>query len=91
VDAELESLLKKGQQCAETGSGRGSGKVSFWLAPVWLTGRANAAVDASEAAQIMAIDKTFTDLHAQPVEEIQHPDSKKRALKVVEVGASPAL
>ncbi|RSH88788.1 hypothetical protein EHS25_003016 [Saitozyma podzolica] len=46
--------------------------------------KANAAVDASEAAQIMAIDKTFTDLHAQPVEDIQHPDGKKRALKVVE-------
>jgi hypothetical protein len=39
----------------------------------------------------MAIDKTFTDLHAQRVEDIQHPDGKKRALKVVEVSASPAL
>lgn len=66
-------------------------KSELRLAPDWLTCRANAAVDASEAAQLMAIDKTFTDLHAQPVEDIQHPDGKKRALKVVEVGASPAL
>lgn len=41
-------------------------------------------VDASEATQIMAIDKTFIDLTAQPVEEIRHPDAKRKHLRVVE-------
>jgi RNA polymerase II-associated factor 1 len=47
--------------------------------------RADAAVDASEAAQIMAIDKTFSDIQAQDPFTLRHPDSKKRHLKVVEV------
>ena len=33
----------------------------------------------------MAIDKTFLDLNEQKVEDIRHPDSKKKNLRVVEV------
>nr|XP_031859927.1 uncharacterized protein CI109_004534 [Kwoniella shandongensis]KAA5526999.1 hypothetical protein CI109_004534 [Kwoniella shandongensis] len=46
--------------------------------------RAEAVVDASEAAQLMAIDKSFSDIHAQEAKDIRHPDSKKKALRVVE-------
>ena len=43
-----------------------------------------AQVDVSEVAQIMAIDKTFTDLDAE-LANIRHPDPRKRHLRVVEV------
>ncbi|ORY35540.1 RNA polymerase II-associated [Naematelia encephala] len=43
-----------------------------------------AVVDASEAAQIMAIDQTFRDVREQDLSELRHPDSKKRHLRVVE-------
>ena len=42
-------------------------------------------MDSSEAAQIMAIEKTFHDLQDQDVETIRHPDSRKQGLEVVEV------
>ena len=51
-----------------------------------LTFRADTSVDASEAAQIMAIDKTFSDVTDQDLEEVRHPDAKKKSLRVVEVG-----
>ncbi|WOO83865.1 RNA polymerase II-associated factor 1 [Vanrija pseudolonga] len=41
-------------------------------------------VDASEAAQIIAIDKTFADLRAEPAEGMKHPDPKRKHLRVVE-------
>lgn len=41
------------------------------------------AVDHSEAAQILAIDKTFADVQV-PAKEMKHPDPKRRHLKVVE-------
>ena len=41
-------------------------------------------MDASEAAQLMTIDKTFSDLSTQPFKEMKHPDTKKRNLRVVE-------
>jgi RNA polymerase II-associated factor 1 len=52
-----------------------------------LTVRAEDEVDASEAAQILAIDKTFMDIRDQPLSEIRHPDPKKRNLHVVDVGS----
>ena len=42
-------------------------------------------VDASEAAQLMAIDKTFSDVQDQNLDDIRHPDAKKQGLRVVEV------
>ena len=42
-------------------------------------------VDASETAQIMAIDGTFIDLTTTHLESFKHPDPKKRDLKVVDV------
>ncbi|KAK1927244.1 RNA polymerase II-associated [Papiliotrema laurentii] len=46
--------------------------------------RSEPLVDASLAAQIMAIDKSFVDLGDTPVEEMRHPDPKKSSLRVVE-------
>ncbi|OCF57219.1 RNA polymerase II-associated factor 1 [Kwoniella mangroviensis CBS 10435] len=46
--------------------------------------KAEEVVDASEAAQIMAIEKSFHDLYEQDPKEIKHPDKKKRGLTVVE-------
>ncbi|WVW85572.1 hypothetical protein I302_107610 [Kwoniella bestiolae CBS 10118] len=46
--------------------------------------KAEEVVDASEAAQIMAIEKTFHDLYDQDPKEIKHPDKKKKGLTVVE-------
>ncbi|WVQ82129.1 hypothetical protein IAT38_004257 [Cryptococcus sp. DSM 104549] len=46
--------------------------------------RTEEVVDASESAQIMAIEKTFLDITAQDAKEVQHPDPRKRSLKVVE-------
>ena len=40
-------------------------------------------MDTSETAQVMAIDKTFTDLESST--DIRHPDPAKRDLRVVEV------
>ena len=42
-------------------------------------------MDASEAAQIVTIDKTFSDLTDQKLEDIRHPDAKKKHLRVVDV------
>ncbi|WWC90664.1 uncharacterized protein L201_005600 [Kwoniella dendrophila CBS 6074] len=44
--------------------------------------KAEDVIDASEAAQIMAIEKTFHDLHDQDPKEIKHPDKKKKGLRV---------
>ncbi|EIW68189.1 hypothetical protein TREMEDRAFT_32136, partial [Tremella mesenterica DSM 1558] len=41
-------------------------------------------IDASEAAQIMAIDKTFSDLEETQIDALRHPDPNKRDLRVVE-------
>ncbi|BEJ16286.1 hypothetical protein CspHIS471_0508910 [Cutaneotrichosporon sp. HIS471] len=41
-------------------------------------------VDASEAAQIMAIEKSFQDLRGQELAEIRHPHPKRKHLRVVE-------
>lgn len=41
-------------------------------------------MDASEAAQIVTIDKTFSDLTDQKLEDIRHPDAKKKHLRVVD-------
>lgn len=41
-------------------------------------------VDASEAAQIVAIEKTFADVRAEPAEGMKHPDPKRKHLHVVE-------
>ncbi|CAK9781068.1 Paf1-domain-containing protein [Cutaneotrichosporon oleaginosum] len=41
-------------------------------------------VDASEAAQIVAIEKSFEDLRNQQVSEIRHPHPKRKHLRVVE-------
>ncbi|KAL1406341.1 hypothetical protein Q8F55_008040 [Vanrija albida] len=41
-------------------------------------------VDASEAAQIMTIDKTFADVRAEAAEDMKHPDPKRKHLRVVE-------
>ncbi|OXH09900.1 RNA polymerase II-associated factor 1 [Cryptococcus neoformans] len=46
--------------------------------------REEAAVDASEAAQLLMIEKTFLDVTSQDVNQLQHPNPKKRHLKVVE-------
>jgi len=43
-------------------------------------------VDTSEAEQILAIDRTFLDLSGQNLDDVRHPDTKKRSLRVVEVG-----
>nr|ODN89022.1 RNA polymerase II-associated factor 1 [Cryptococcus depauperatus CBS 7841] len=40
-------------------------------------------VDASTAAQLMAIEKSFLDINSQETTEIKHPDPKKKHLKVV--------
>lgn len=42
-------------------------------------------VDASEAAQIIAIEKSFEDARAQELSQIRHPDNKRKHLRVVEV------
>lgn len=49
--------------------------------------REEAAVDASEAAQLLMIEKTFLDVTSQDVNQLQHPNPKKRHLKVVEVSS----
>lgn len=41
-------------------------------------------VDASEAAQIAAIEKSFTDIQDSKLEDIRHPDAKRKHLRVVE-------
>ncbi|KAL7422784.1 hypothetical protein Q5752_002079 [Cryptotrichosporon argae] len=41
-------------------------------------------VDASEAAQVAAIDKSFSDVRDQKVEDIRHPDAKRKHLRVVD-------
>lgn len=41
-------------------------------------------VDASEDAQIAAISKTFDDVRAEALEDIRHPDAKRKHLRVVE-------
>nr|KIR84867.1 RNA polymerase II-associated factor 1 [Cryptococcus tetragattii IND107] len=46
--------------------------------------RGEVAVDASEAAQLLMIEKTFLDVTSQEPNQIQHPNPKKRHLKVVE-------
>lgn len=46
---------------------------------------ANQDVDASETAQIMAIDTTFFDMTSTDLSAFKHPDPKKRHLKVVDV------
>jgi hypothetical protein len=53
-----------------------------------LTIRANQDVDASETAQIMAIDGTFFDLTGTHLDTFKHPDPKKKDLRVVEVSTS---
>ncbi|GMK55486.1 hypothetical protein CspeluHIS016_0205420 [Cutaneotrichosporon spelunceum] len=40
--------------------------------------------DASEAAQITAIEKSFLDLHSQELAEIRHPHPKRKHLRAVE-------
>lgn len=42
-------------------------------------------MDASETAQIMAVDTTFFDLTSTKLEDFKHPDPKKRNLRVIEV------
>lgn len=49
--------------------------------------REEVAVDASEAAQLLMIEKTFLDVTSQEPNQIQHPNPKKRHLKVVEVSS----
>lgn len=49
--------------------------------------REEVAVDASEAAQLLMIEKTFLDITSQDVNQLQHPNPKKRHLKVVEVSS----
>ena len=39
-------------------------------------------VDASKAAQVMAVAKTFADVRAQKLEDIRHPDAKRKNLRV---------
>ncbi|WWC71523.1 uncharacterized protein I206_105481 [Kwoniella pini CBS 10737] len=46
--------------------------------------KAEEVIDASEAAQIIAIERTFHDLHDQDPKDIRHPDKKKKGLRVVE-------
>ncbi|OCF37974.1 RNA polymerase II-associated factor 1 [Kwoniella heveanensis CBS 569] len=46
--------------------------------------KVEAVIDASEAAQIMAIEKTFFDLHEQDPKTIKHPNKRKKDLTVVE-------
>lgn len=41
-------------------------------------------VDASEAAQLMAIDKTFSEIRDVADDQLRHPDPKKKHLRVVE-------
>lgn len=41
-------------------------------------------VDASEAAQIIAIEKTFSDIRNSSLDDIRHPDPKRKHLRVVE-------
>ncbi|WVR07529.1 hypothetical protein IAU60_004571 [Kwoniella sp. DSM 27419] len=47
--------------------------------------KAETVVDASEAAQIMAIEKTFVDLYEQDPLSITHPDKRKRGLTSYDV------
>jgi hypothetical protein len=47
--------------------------------------RGDQEVDASETAQIMAIDGTFIDLTATHLDTFKHPDPKKKDLRVVDV------
>ncbi|WVF72845.1 hypothetical protein IAT40_007663 [Kwoniella sp. CBS 6097] len=42
--------------------------------------KTEAVVDASEAAQIMAIEKTFFELHEQDPKTIKHPNKRKKHL-----------
>lgn len=42
-------------------------------------------VDASEAAQVLAIEQSFEDITKQDPTQIRHPDAKKRKLEVIEV------
>ncbi|WVR00044.1 hypothetical protein IAU59_007186 [Kwoniella sp. CBS 9459] len=46
--------------------------------------KAEAVIDASEAAQIMAIEKTFFELQEQDPKAIKHPNKRKKHLTVVE-------
>ncbi|ODN82326.1 RNA polymerase II-associated factor 1 [Cryptococcus wingfieldii CBS 7118] len=41
-------------------------------------------VDASEAAQLLTIEKSFLDIATQDPKEVKHPDPKKRYLTVVD-------
>ncbi|TYJ53407.1 hypothetical protein B9479_005954 [Cryptococcus floricola] len=41
-------------------------------------------VDASEAAQLLTIEKSFLDIATQDPKEVKHPDPKKRNLTVVD-------
>lgn len=50
-----------------------------------LTIRADAEVDASEAAQLAAIDLSFHDFSTVDAKSLKHPDPKKKALHVIEV------
>ncbi|WRT68451.1 uncharacterized protein IL334_005427 [Kwoniella shivajii] len=47
--------------------------------------KAEAVVDASEAAQIMAIEKTFHDLYEQDSKDIRHPDKRKKGLRSYDI------
>ena len=47
--------------------------------------RGEQAVDASETAQIMAIDGTFLDMTTTHLDTFRHPDPKKKDLRVVDV------
>lgn len=49
--------------------------------------REEVAVDASEAAQLLMIEKTFLDVTSQELNQLEHPNPKKRHLKVVEVSS----
>jgi hypothetical protein len=51
--------------------------------------RGEQAVDASETAQIMAIDGTFLDMTTTHLDTLKHPDPKKKDLRVVDVCPPP--
>lgn len=47
--------------------------------------REDAEADASEAAQLEAIENTFTHIQNQEAAKVKHPDARKRDLYVIEV------